>query len=246
MVGEAKVADATLSAQLGAPVDGTVLEIALREGLETAVADRVEKIVVNVVRLQEAQRRLEHLLAFLKRILLGCEIGQLGRNHVVLARGAAGLQGRAETRLRFASAIGRRRVEVIDTMLEHVLDLRVHLVLVDARLRITLLHPGVGMPTVHGRQTHRTIAKQRDLLAVNCKSSSHIRLLYQLLNPNGTFSAPKLHPRHPGARAPCRLPCLETVQRSVISAGRRGKDKQADRSPFEPRSASCVHLLALI
>ena len=197
MVGEAKVADATLSAQLGAPVDGTVLEIALREGLETAAADRVEKIVVNVVRLQEAQRRLEHLLAFLKRILLGCEIGQLGRNHVVLARGAAGLQGRAETRLRFASAIGRRRVEVIDTMLEHVLDLRVHLVLVDARLRITLLHPGVGMPTVHGRQTHRTIAKQRDLLAVNCKSSSHSLIIptfeheRNLLRPSTTPPPPR-------------------------------------------------------
>ena len=138
---EAEIADALLFAQFHAPVECAVFEVALGESLKTAVPDRVQKIVVDVVRAEKPQRVLEHLLARLQRILLRREIGELRRDDVVAARVAACREGTTEPFLGLAPAVGGRRVEVRHAVVEQILDLRVEHFLVDAGGRVAGLDP---------------------------------------------------------------------------------------------------------
>ena len=171
--GESQVADALLLAQLQAPVERAVLEVALREGLEPAVADGVEEVVVDVIGLEVFQRPLEHLLALVERILLRREVGELRRHDVVAARVAARLERAPEACLGVAAAVRRRGVEVVDAVVEHVLDLRVEELLVDPRLGVAVLRPAVGVAAVDRRQAHRAVAEQRHLASVSCESGCH-------------------------------------------------------------------------
>ena len=173
VVGEAEAADAALCAQLGAPVQGAVFEVAPGERLEAAVANGVEEVVVDVVRLEELERVLEHLLAGRERILLGREVRELRRDDVVLAGVAARLQGLAERGLRLAAAVGGRGVEVGHAAVEEHLDLAVEKFLVDVRRRVAVLDPAVRVPAVHRRQAHRAVAEQRDLLPVETVACCH-------------------------------------------------------------------------
>ena len=162
VVREAELPDAPLVAQAPAPVRGAVLQEAVLEGLPAAHADGVEQVVVDVVRPQELQRLPEHRLAAVERLLLRREVGELRREDVVLAVVAARPQRRAKPLLRFAAAVRRRGVEVVDAVLEQVLDLAVHEFLVDVRRRIAVLDPAVGVSAVHRRQAHRAVAEQGD------------------------------------------------------------------------------------
>ena len=175
--GEAEVADALLLAQFHAPVERAVLEVALREGLEPAVADGVEEVVVDVVGLEELQRLLEHLPALVERILLRREVGELRRHDVVASRIAACRERPTEARLGPAHAVGRRGVEVVDPAVEHELHLRIEEFLVDGGVRGAWNRLAAGaagrVEPVGRRQAHRAVAEQRHLASVSCESGCH-------------------------------------------------------------------------
>ena len=65
------------SAQFDAPVKRSVLEITFRKSFKIPVPDRMQKIIVDVFGLKFPEGLLEHLFAFLKRMLRRREIRRL-------------------------------------------------------------------------------------------------------------------------------------------------------------------------
>ena len=176
VVREAEVADVLLLAQFHAPVECAVVEVALRERLEAAVADGVQKVVVDVVRAEKPQRSLEHLFARLQWILLRREVGELGGDDVVTARVAVCGQRLAEAPLGLASTVRRRRVEVVHAVVEHVLDLSVQEFLVDSTLRGSG-NPLVGVSAIDGRKPHRAVAEEGCLASACRESRCHANII---------------------------------------------------------------------
>ena len=116
--GEAEVADASCFALLHEPVEQAVVEVALMHRPHASAADAVQQEVVDVVGLQVLQAALEHGLAFFEVVLRGREVGELGGDEVVAAFVSACFEGDAEALLALPAAVGRRRVEVVDAVVE--------------------------------------------------------------------------------------------------------------------------------
>ena len=136
MEGKTEVADASGSLFAPQEVDHAVLDIALLEGLPAAAADGMQQIVVEVV----GPELLERVPVHLDRGFRGLvpEVGEFRGDIVGLARMAA--QGDAGGHLRLALEVGRRRIEIVDTVGDGIVDHLVDGLLVDDLLAILPRH----------------------------------------------------------------------------------------------------------
>ena len=162
--GEAEVADASCFALLHEPVEQSVVEVSLVYRPHATTADAVQEEVVDVVSLKELEATLEHGFAFLEVVLRGREVGQLRSDEVVASLVSACLECDAEALFTFASAVGGRRVEVVDTVVEGELAESVHLFLVDGVAFGVLL--GACAAVFGGWESHPAVAEQADLVAL--------------------------------------------------------------------------------
>ena len=80
----------------------------------------MQEEVVDVVGFEELKATFEHCLSLLKAVLRGREVGELCGNEVLVARVAACFEGDAKALLALAATVGRRCVEVVDTVVECV------------------------------------------------------------------------------------------------------------------------------
>ena len=133
----------------------------------------MKEVVVDVIRPQALQRVLEHLLALVEWILLRREVREFRRDKIVAARIAAPRKGLAHASFRFAPAVRRGCVEVVDTVVEQILDLFVQHLLVDAGAGVAGLYPVVRVSAVNRRQAHRAVAEQRHFLAARVFAKRH-------------------------------------------------------------------------
>ena len=134
-------------------IDHAVVLVALLEGLVAALPDRVEQVVVEVVRLHLVERVPVHLQRRLRRIVV--EVRELRGN----VEGLAGIavQGLGGSLLRLPAQVRRRRVVVVHAMLHgighHVVDL---LLVYDVLAVLVLYH----------WPEHAAVANERNLVPV--------------------------------------------------------------------------------
>ena len=171
---EPQVADAPGLAFLEQEIEHTVVDEAAVEHLHrvlAAAADRMEQVEVDVVGVQEAQGRLVHFPGRLMRPRLGVEVGEF-RGDEPLFTGM--LRERvAKHLLALATAVGRRRVEVVHSVFDAVVDLALHEGQVDGGVGTAA--EVVGVAAVHRGVAHRAIAEQTHPLAVYARASRHPR-----------------------------------------------------------------------
>ena len=151
--GESHLADAARLTFLEQEIHHAVFDIALAEGPDTAAADRVHQVVVEIIGLQLIERVVIHLLRCSGRSV--SEIGKLRSDVIRVARIAA--QRNARCFLRLALQVGGGRVIVIYTTSHSLVNQGIDTVLVDDVAAVfVFLH----LPA------HTTVAEQGDLVAV--------------------------------------------------------------------------------
>ena len=154
---EAEVADASCLALFHEPVEQSVVEVSLVDGVHAASPDAVQQEIVYVVCLEIFKAAFKHRLAFLEFVLRGREVRHLCCDEVVAALVAACFEGNAQAFLALAATIGGRCVEVVDAVVERVLAEAVHLLLIDDVATVFVLCVG---------QAHPSITEQTDLVAL--------------------------------------------------------------------------------
>ena len=142
VVGETEVADAAFLALLHQEVEHAVVDESSAQGIESAAADAVQQVVVDVVGLQALQRLVVEPFRLLQAPEALVLVRHLGGHEDFLAVVPA--QGLAHQFLGASAHVHRRRVEIVDTVLDGIIDHAVHLLLVV-------------------RQAHHAEAQQRDL-----------------------------------------------------------------------------------
>ena len=133
-------------------------------GPHTASADAVQQQVVDIVGLQVLKATLEHCLSLLEVILRGREVREFRSDEVVATLIAACFEGYAEAFFAFTPTVGRRRVEVVDAVVEGVFAKAVHLFLIYFVATRVLLCTGTAI--IDGRQSHPSISEQAYLVAL--------------------------------------------------------------------------------
>ena len=249
---EAEVADASGGAFLQKPIYRPVLDVALGERLESAVADGVEKIEVDVVGPECLERVLKHRLAFLDRILLRREVGELRRDKVAAARMAR--QRLAHHALGLAATVGGGRVEVVYAMFQREIYMLVHGLLVDCGGRYAL-GPGVGVLAVFRRQTHRAVAQERNPVPLQVFARGHLTARVKLLRKVGEELASRhlLFPHiSPFEVSSCTLASANEIPFVRANAARSSASHFARRTPYplailrltvEPSGSATVSIL---
>ena len=164
--GEAQVAYLALLALFQEPVEHSVIDEALVEGLDAgnAVAgagDGVQQIIIDIVHLQPP----EGLVVHIHRHLLGerrIGVGQLGGKEIFAA--VVPLEGDCRSLLRLAAQILGRCVEVVDAVLDGVVHQAVDLLLDDDVLAVFVLGGG---------PSHTSVTEDGDLVAVGTDAVGH-------------------------------------------------------------------------
>ncbi len=211
MVGEAEILDASSLAFSQHEVEHAVVQIARRETLHASLPYGMEQIIVDVIHTQFLERVAIHLDRLLAAPRLLTEVRQLGGNEIFVARVAT--EGYSRTVFRHSLTVGRRRVEIVDAMLDGIVHKTIDHLLVDGV--VTLASDGFAAGV---RQSHHSKPKERHLITrLGIGAESHFafrrfHLLFIIID-NGFFRL-----LASGKRESCGY-CSGTEYLQEVSAG---------------------------
>ena len=158
---ESEIADAPCFTLLNQEFYHSILDITLAECLYASVADGMQQVIVDIVRLQVLERLAVHSYRILARIV--GEVRQFRGQIIRLSRITA--QRYAGGFLRPSLNIHRRCVEIVHAVLYRVIHQSVH--------RVLIYNVAVAVGRRHCRPAHASVAEQRHAVAFRRCAVSH-------------------------------------------------------------------------
>lgn len=159
VIGKSEIADTSCLLLFDEPVENAVIHISAIEVLHTTASNAMEQQIIDIIRLQVAERVVKHLLACLACLCLGSEVGELGGDEEGFAWSSRSLQGSTCSLLGETLAIGRARVVIVYAMVHGILDEMIDLLLIE------IIAVGTGLALGNLRKAHHTITEERNTVS---------------------------------------------------------------------------------